>query len=129
MSRRIRAGLPFCFDNGAAVANVLDELAPLIYSQLGAYGKPQFYDLMRRRSPQHFYAFDVLWLNGRDRRDLRELPLIKRKRLVRGIIPPQPSPLLYVDHVVGSGVDLYRAACEQDLEGVVAKPASGRYEP
>src|SRR6185369_16607118 len=25
-------------------------------------GRPQFYDLMRRRSPQHFYAFDILYL-------------------------------------------------------------------
>jgi bifunctional non-homologous end joining protein LigD len=27
---------------------------------LGPNGKPQFSDLMRRRGPQHFYAFDLL---------------------------------------------------------------------
>jgi hypothetical protein len=27
----------------------------------------------------------------------------------------------YLDHVVGRGVDLFAAACERDLEGVVAK--------
>ena len=26
-------------------------------------GKPQFSDLMRRRGPQYFYGFDLLWLN------------------------------------------------------------------
>src|SRR5690242_8738819 len=26
-------------------------------------GKPQFYSLLRRRSPQQFVAFDLLWLN------------------------------------------------------------------
>jgi hypothetical protein len=38
---------------------------------LDAEGRPRFYDLMRRRIPQHYYAFDLLWLHGRD---LRELP-------------------------------------------------------
>jgi hypothetical protein len=27
-----------------------------------------FASLMRRRAPQHFYAFDILWLDGEDRR-------------------------------------------------------------
>ena len=35
---------------------------------LGPDGKPQFYELMRRRSPQHFYTFDLLWIDGRDLR-------------------------------------------------------------
>src|ERR1700730_19115092 len=43
---------------------------------LNADGKPQFYDLLRRRSPQYFVAFDLLWLRGRD---LRMLPLIERR--------------------------------------------------
>ena len=81
---------------------------------------------MRRREPQHLYAFDLLWIDGRD---LRALPLFERKRLLRRFIPPQPAPVLYVDHVAGRGVDLFRAVCEQDLEGIVAKLAAGRYEP
>ena len=28
-------------------------------------GKSLFYDLMFNRAPAHFYAFDVLWLDGR----------------------------------------------------------------
>src|ERR1051325_1841961 len=47
---------------------------------LGRDGRPEFYNLMRRRSPQHFYAFDILWLDGRD---LRRLPLVKRKQMLR----------------------------------------------
>src|SRR5215470_10804683 len=39
-------------------------------------GKPQFYRLLYRRSPQYFVAFDLLWLQGRD---LRTVPLIERK--------------------------------------------------
>jgi bifunctional non-homologous end joining protein LigD len=81
---------------------------------------------MRRRSPQHFFAFDLLWLNGRD---LRALPLLERKRLLRQVVPPQPCPVLYVDHVAGNAVELFDAVCARDLEGIVAKPADGRYTP
>lgn len=42
---------------------------------LGQDGKPLFYDLMRRRGPQYFSAFDLLWLNGHERRGL---PLLER---------------------------------------------------
>ena len=34
---------------------------------------------------------------------------------------------LYLNHVEASGVDLFRLACEQDLEGIVAKPKQGIY--
>ena len=52
---------------------------------LGPDGAPLFYDLMRRRTPHHFMAFDLLWLDGRD---LRDAPLLDRKRLLRDIVPP-----------------------------------------
>jgi len=29
-------------------------------------GRPQFYDLLRRRGDPVFYAFDLLWLDGKD---------------------------------------------------------------
>jgi bifunctional non-homologous end joining protein LigD len=89
-------------------------------------GMPQFYDLMRRRRPQHFYAFDLVWLNGRD---LQALALVKRKRLLRGVVPRQPSPVLYVDHVARRGAELFEAVCTRYMEGIVAKLANGLYTP
>ena len=80
-------------------------------------------DLMRRRAPQYFYAFDPLWADGQD---LRGLPLIKRKRLLKKIVK---SPVLFADHLAGRGVDLFRAVCQRDLEGIVAKAARGLYRP
>jgi bifunctional non-homologous end joining protein LigD len=94
--------------------------------ELLAHGQPRFYDLMRRRSPQHFYAFDLIW---HDREDLRTLPLIERKRRLRALIPPQPCAVLYVDHVKRAGTDLFRAVCDRDMEGIVAKLANGPYTP
>lgn len=50
---------------------------------LGAKGRAQFYDLLRRRGTPVFYAFDLLWLDGED---LRSRPLFERKRLLRLIV-------------------------------------------
>jgi len=91
---------------------------------LDANGRPQFYDLLRRRGASVFYAFDLLWLDGKD---VRSRPLIERKRLLRSIVPGQPSVLLYAEHIEGYGVEFFRLACEQDLEGIVAKAKHGVY--
>ena len=92
-----------------------------------AAGKPQFYDLLRRRSPQYFVAFDLLWLRGRN---LRMVPLIERKRrLARLVRGASPAPLVYADFVEGNGTRLFQLACEEDLEGIVAKRKDGLYTP
>ena len=54
---------------------------------------------MRRRRPAHFSAFDLLKLDGQD---LRNLPLIERKHILRQIIPPQPAHIVYGVWVLGS---------------------------
>jgi bifunctional non-homologous end joining protein LigD len=93
---------------------------------IGSDGKPQFYDLLTRRSPQQFVAFDVLWHDGRD---LRNLPLIERKRILRRIIPKETPCLLYADYIEARGVAMFRRVCEMDLEGIVAKRKDGLYTP
>jgi hypothetical protein len=57
-------------------------------SNLDEGGRPQFYELMRRRGPQHFAAFDVLWLNGRDLR-AHDVDLCRRPLRVWPIRRPQ----------------------------------------
>jgi bifunctional non-homologous end joining protein LigD len=71
-----------------------------------------------------FYVFDLLGLDGED---LRARPLIERKRLLRSIIPEQPSALLYASHIETQGCEFYRLTCERDLEGIVAKRKQGAY--
>jgi ATP-dependent DNA ligase len=39
-----------------------------------------------------------------------------------------PTRLLYVDHVEARGRDFFKVACAHDLEGIVGKLASGRYQ-
>jgi bifunctional non-homologous end joining protein LigD len=64
--------------------------------------------LLYRRGDPRFYAFDVLFLNGRD---LRKLPLIERKARLRGIIPSQASRMLLCHYIEDRGEKLFAAAC------------------
>jgi bifunctional non-homologous end joining protein LigD len=91
----------------------------------GPDGRPLFYELMRRRGPFCFYAFDLLWLDGED---LRQQPLLDRKRALRKLLPLKTQAVRYVEHVA-SGTELFRTICELDMEGIVAKQAAGLYTP
>jgi bifunctional non-homologous end joining protein LigD len=92
--------------------------------KLDVDGRPQFLDLMRRRGPFALVAFDVLVLNGKD---VRALPLVARKKLLRAVVPQNSSTVLYAQHIRGRGHDLFAEVCRQDLEGLIAKHRGGRY--
>jgi bifunctional non-homologous end joining protein LigD len=113
-----------------AIASTLDVTDAILDGEivhLDADGRPRFLPLLRRRSPQHFVAFDVLWLNGRD---LSGKPLIERKRVLRSLLAPiAASPILFAEYFDGRGVELYQEVCRMDLEGIVAKRKDGPYTP
>ena len=87
-------------------------------------GRTNFKKLLFRREWPHFYAFDVLSIDGEDQTGL---PLLERKRRLLRIMPTIETRLLYLDHIALRGCDLFHAACERDLEGIVAKWAGGTY--
>jgi len=86
-------------------------------------GRPQFYELLRRRGEPIFYAFDCLWHEGKD---LRPLPLIERKQVLKRIALGHPSILL-AHHIESFGCEFFNRVCQQDLEGIVAKRRNGAY--
>jgi len=88
-------------------------------------GQPAFMDLMRHRGWQAYAVFDVLWLNGRD---LRALPLARRKRLLELAIPANTASVLKVLSIDGDGLALFRAVEKLDLEGLVAKRSADPYD-
>jgi bifunctional non-homologous end joining protein LigD len=91
---------------------------------LDSDGRSQFRQLMRRKSQDVcFYAFDLLWLNGKD---LRGLPLVERKNRLRQVVRGRTG-FLYAEHVPIKGKDLYQVICREDLEGIVAKHKDGPY--
>ncbi|MFZ2029671.1 MAG: non-homologous end-joining DNA ligase [Vitreimonas sp.] len=69
-----------------------------------------------------FYAFDLLECDGED---LRALPLLKRKqRLLQVTGRGKSGVIRYSDHVVGQGPTVFKAACDQGLEGIISKRAA-----
>src|SRR5918993_1307001 len=66
-------------------------------------GRSNFKNLLFRREWPYFYAFDLLIVDGED---LREWPLVERKRRLRRLIPSVPTRLLYVDHILERGREI-----------------------
>jgi len=91
---------------------------------LDSAGRPDFKSLLFRREWPVFYAFDLLQVEGED---ICHLPLWQPSGGFAGSCRRIASRLLKVEHVAARGVDLFRAACEHDLERVVAKWRHGRY--
>jgi len=76
-----------------------------------------------RTNPVSFIAFDILQHRGKD---LRALPLMRRKEILAGlqIRNPNISVIPYFDV---SGVALFRSIQEWGMEGIVAKQKKSRY--
>jgi bifunctional non-homologous end joining protein LigD len=71
-----------------------------------------------------YYVFDLLYFQGHD---LTGLPLLRRKELLKKILPSTPR-IRFSDHVWAEGVLFYRAAKEKGLEGIIAKHSQSVYE-
>jgi bifunctional non-homologous end joining protein LigD len=87
-------------------------------------GRPVFSDLLFRKSHGIFVAFDLVYLNGKD---LRVLPLLERKRLLRKLLGRRRSRILYLDHVESEGKLLFEQIVRMDLEGMVCKQKHSPY--
>lgn len=74
--------------------------------------------------PATYYAFDLLALAGVD---LRALPLLERKALLREVLPTV-GPIRFSEHVAGEGEALAESVHRMGLEGIVAKRADSKYE-
>jgi DNA ligase D-like protein (predicted ligase)/DNA ligase D-like protein (predicted 3'-phosphoesterase) len=71
-----------------------------------------------------YYVFDLLYFRGHD---LTSLPLLRRKKLLKKILP-FPSKIRFSDHIRKKGVLFYNAAKEKGLEGIIAKHSHSVYE-
>jgi bifunctional non-homologous end joining protein LigD len=74
-----------------------------------------------------FYAFDLLFADGRD---LRELPLAERKDRLKNFLNARhddASPIRYVEHLTASGDEVLEAARQMGLEGIVSKRLDAPY--
>jgi bifunctional non-homologous end joining protein LigD len=67
-------------------------------------------------------AFDLLYLNGYD---LRKMPLVERKALLKKLIAK--TAIQYSESFEVDGPELFRHACGIGLEGVVSKVRDSKY--
>jgi bifunctional non-homologous end joining protein LigD len=85
-------------------------------------------NVMRRGNdtPIVYYIFDLLYLHGHD---LRQVPLIERKKLLFQLIArgEHVRAIRYSDHILGEGPQVFTSACHHGLEGIVAKRADSHY--
>jgi bifunctional non-homologous end joining protein LigD len=79
---------------------------------------------LARQKPVVFYVFDVIYLDGWD---LRCTPIEERKRLLKEIVKPA-DPLRLSEDFAGHGLELFQAAQQQGLEGIIAKRPGSLYD-
>jgi len=72
-----------------------------------------------------FFAFDLLFSEGED---LRDLPLSERKARLATALSAAPANLRFVDHFVSAGDAVLHSACRMDLEGIVSKRLDAPYQ-
>ena len=92
-------------------------------------GRPNFQLLQATLQEQRganlaFFAFDLLVDRGED---ITRLPNIERKDRLKTLLGGVRPPILFGDHVIGQGEDLFREICKQGGEGLIAKRADAPY--
>jgi bifunctional non-homologous end joining protein LigD len=84
-------------------------------------------DALDGRQPDRlaYFAFDLLYLDGHD---LRRCPIEERKALLRRVLDRVRCPrLVFVDHVLGWGAELFEHVRAIGAEGIVSKRAGSLY--
>jgi bifunctional non-homologous end joining protein LigD len=71
-----------------------------------------------------FYAFDLLVDRGED---IKKLPNIERKDRLASLLAGVSPPILYGDHVIGRGEEMFCEVCRMGGEGIISKKASATY--
>jgi bifunctional non-homologous end joining protein LigD len=96
--------------DGEAV--VLDAKGRASFSALQA-------DLAAGGKAAMLYAFDCLFLDGRD---LRKLPLTERREALEKLIGrPKSGAILFSEEFEGDGAEFFKLASAHELEGIVSK--------
>lgn len=92
-------------------------------------GRSHFQKLQNSLTNKHdknllYYIFDLLYLNGKD---LRALPLLKRKELLEEVLKGAPKSLIYSEHFDENGKEFFKVSCQHHLEGIVSKISDSPY--
>jgi bifunctional non-homologous end joining protein LigD len=110
--------LPDCIVDGEVVA-------------LDRQGAPDFAALQAALSSGDtgellFFVFDLLFLEAKD---LRERPLVERKRQLESVVPKKrgASVIRFVEHFLEPGDTVLSSACRMHMEGIISKRLDSPY--
>jgi len=72
-----------------------------------------------------YYAFDLLWRDG----DLRRLPQLERKQALSDLLGENDInlPIIYSEHLIGDGQEMFDHAAKLNFEGIISKSAQAPY--
>jgi len=93
---------------------------------LDEHGRSRFQLLqnaLRQKSNLRYYVFDCLFAGGKD---VRKLPLLDRKEILRKLLPKSDLVQLSV-HRPELGTQYFKEAKEEGQEGILAKRADSAY--
>jgi bifunctional non-homologous end joining protein LigD len=96
---------------------VVDDRGYAVFQMLQDYNKTGSGHLV-------YYLFDLLYFEGHD---LTGLPLLKRKDLLKKVLPSSPR-IKFSDHVWKEGVLFFNIIKEKGLEGIIAKHTQSEYQ-
>lgn len=88
-------------------------------------GMPSFQILQHYNydHPLIYYVFDLLKIG---KKNISGLPLVERKKQLKKLLK-KSSVIKYSDHITEKGINFYKAAAKQNLEGIMAKKADSIY--
>jgi len=92
---------------------------------LDAKGVPRFQLLQGGEHREVLFVFDVLWYDGHD---LRKLPYIERRNVLKRILKRAPAGIEISQTLDESGKDALKHVAKQGMEGIIAKHNSSSYE-
>lgn len=75
--------------------------------------------------PLIYHVFDLLYV---DHKNICEYPLLQRKNWLKALLVNNDF-IKYSDHVKTEGIEFYKLAIEQKLEGIMAKQMHSKYFP
>ncbi|HEU4600634.1 MAG TPA: DNA ligase D [Steroidobacteraceae bacterium] len=97
---------------------------------LDAEGRSDFrllqQDIAAKRANRFvYYVFDLLFLKGKD---VRELALVERKKLLKALLKNNSSTRIRLsEHIEASGSEIFEHACQLRLEGIICKRLDAPY--
>ncbi len=88
-------------------------------------GRPRFQLLQQGQRREKLFVFDIIWLDGRD---LRQLTYLERRKLLETALRRSPNAIAISERLDHSGKQALAHAAAAGFEGIIAKKNTSCYE-